>query len=286
MPSYHNAILFRKTNMISIGVVANKGGQGKTTTAINLAHGLSMKGKKCLLVDCDDQGHIAIAFDIQAANQKTLYHYLAFGETKPEELIIPLRNNLFGIISDETLYAGLIALQNIANDKDRISSLRKLLEEIEPQGFDYVIFDGKPGQNDLVYNIIMASNYLYIPIDVSGTDFFGLAGLGVFINAINATYRDFENDIGHWFDKLCLIPNFYRKSIIDSQRDYQALKAKYSELVTPPIRFSQALPNAPRRSQTIFEYPTTPRNNGIEDFSALVDLTLSFENGYNTEDKT
>ena len=120
----------------------------------------------------------------------------------------------------------------------------------------------------------MASNYIYIPVDVSGSDFLGLAGLGTFIAAIQSTCRDFQDDIGHWFERICIIPYFYRRGLRDSQRDYETLVEHYSDLVTPPIRYSQAVANAPRRAQTIFEYPTFPRNNGIEDFTKLVKLTI------------
>ena len=263
--------------MKSIGIIANKGGQGKTATAVNLAHGLALKGRKVLLVDCDDQGHISVAFDVDTKDRMTLYHLLGRSDIHPKDLIVALRKNLYGILSDETLYAGLVALQEIKSDVERVSRLRNALQLFDAEGFDYVIFDGKPSQNDLVYNIIMASNYIYIPVDVSGSDFFGLAGLGTFINAISATCQDFEKDIGHWYDRLCLIPYFYRKGSPDSRQDYEALTRRFPDLVTPPIRYSQAVANAPRRGQTIFEYHTIGRNNGLEDFSNLVELTLTYE---------
>lgn len=263
--------------MITIGIIANKGGQGKTATAVNLAHGLALKGRKVLLVDCDDQGHVATAFEVDTKDRMTLYHLLARNDIHPRETMVSLRKNLFGILSDETLYAALVFLQGIESDVKRVGQLRSALNCFTEEGFDYVIFDGKPGQNDLVYNIIMASNYIYIPVDVSGSDFFGLAGLGSFINAISATCKDFEQDLGHWFDRLCLIPYFYRKSQRDSQQDYEALVQRFPNLVTPPIRYSQAVANAPRRGQTIFEYYTTARNNGIEDFTKLVALTIAYE---------
>ena len=128
--------------MISIGVIANKGGQGKTATAINLAHGLALKGHKVLLVDCDDQGHIAVAFEVDTKDRMTLYHLLdRDNDAQPQKLLVSLRENLFGILSDETLYAGLVALQEIESDVERVSRLREVLKRITSEGFHYVIFE-------------------------------------------------------------------------------------------------------------------------------------------------
>lgn len=270
--------------MITIGLIANKGGQGKTATAINLAHGLALQGRKVLLIDCDDQGHVAVAFEANTKDRMTLYHLLAREDIQARDVIVRLRDNLSAILSDETLYAGLVALQNIPDDVQRASRLRRIVQELESEGFDYIIFDGKPGQNDLVYNIIMAANYLYIPVDVSGSDFFGLAGLGSFIEAIQSTCEDFADDVGHWFDRILLIPYFFKSGQRDSQQDCEALATRFPGLVAPPIRYSQAVANAPRHGQTIFEYPTIGRNNGIEDFTKLVELTVTYEKNHVHED--
>ncbi len=101
--------------------------------------------------------------------------------------------------------------------------MRTILNDLEPCKFHYVIFDGKPGQTDLTYNIILASNYLYIPIEVSGADFLGLLGLNSFLASVIDTVKEHESEIGNWLDKLILIPYFYKASFKDSQRDLQAL---------------------------------------------------------------
>jgi chromosome partitioning protein len=270
--------------MITIGIISNKGGQGKTTTAATLAHGLTLKGKRVLLVDCDDQGDIATNFDVTTEGSPTLYHVIA-QRTPPQDVIQEIRPNLHAILSDQTLVAAVQALQGIEEDITRVSQLRTLCDNVQDEGYDFVIFDGKPGQNDLVYNIIMASQYLYLPVNVSGADFLALAGLGTFLQAIHATCQDFDQDLGHWYEQIRIIPYFYKPREPDSQRDFSALTEKYGELVTTPIRYSQALANAVRRGQTIFEYQTIFKNLGLEDFTKLVDLTLAYAKAPETKDE-
>lgn len=269
--------------MITIGIISNKGGQGKTTTAATLAHGLSLKGKRVLLVDCDDQGDIATNFDVTTEGSPTLYHVLT-QRMAPQDVVVEVRPNLHAILSDQTLVAAVAALQGIEEDVTRVSQLRTVCENVLGDSYDFVIFDGKPGQNDLVYNIILASQYLYLPVNVSGSDFLALAGLGTFLQAINATCKDFDQDLGHWYEQIRIIPYFYKPREPDSKRDFDALTEKYGEIVTPPIRYSQALANAVRRGQTIFEYQTIFKNLGLEDFAKLVDLTLAYEKAPDTKD--
>lgn len=269
--------------MTTIGIIANKGGQGKTTTAVNLAHGLALRGRKVLLVDCDDQGHVAVNFDVSTEGSPTLYHVIAQGQA-PQRVITELRPNLHAILSDQTLVAAMVTLQGVEEDVVRVGQLRAICDAVHGEGYDFVIFDGKPGQNEMVYNIIMASQYLYLPVNVGG-DFYALAGLGTFLQAIHDTCQDFDADLGHWYEQIRIIPYFYKPREPDSQRDFTALSEKYGDLVTPPIRFSQAVANAPRRGQTIFEYQTIFKNLGTEDFTRLVDLTLTYEQTHDTKDR-
>lgn len=268
--------------MITIGIIANKGGQGKTTTAVNLAHGLALAGKKVLLVDCDDQGHVAVNFDITTEGSPTLYHIIAKGYT-PQSVMVELRPNLQAILSDQTLVAAMVTLQGIEVDVVRVGQLRSICEAVQGDGYDFVIFDGKPGQNEMVYNIIMASQLLYLPVNIGG-DFYALAGLGTFLKAIHDTCQDYDADLGHWYEQIRLIPYFYKPREPDSQRDFTALIEQYRDLVTSPVRYSAAVANAPRRGQTIFEYSTIYKNLGSEDFAKLVELTLAYEKSPDTKD--
>ena len=159
--------------MIKITLVNQKGGCGKTTTALNLASCLAAKGKKVLLIDMDPQGHSALGLGINPELvEKTIYEVL-LGEIPMSQAIQSLGENFDAAFSNIVLSA---FEQVMAGAPEREYKLRQSLGEIE-NNYEYLIIDSPPSLGLLTFNGLMASDEAIIPVDSSSFSLHGLERL-------------------------------------------------------------------------------------------------------------
>lgn len=159
-------------------VLANqKGGCGKTTTAINVAYCLALKGKKVLLIDLDPQGHSGKGLGVEPdLLGRSIYEVLA-GKIALEEAIMPVRENLDGVFSNIVLSA---FEQLMAGQPEREYKLVQSLAAIEKR-YDYLVMDSPPGVGLLSFNGLIAADEAIIPVEPSS---FSLDGLGKLLETI------------------------------------------------------------------------------------------------------
>jgi len=163
--------------MRRIGLVNQKGGCGKTTTAINLASFLAKQGRQVLLIDLDPQGHTGLGLGINTEGiEGTIYEVLS-GKIPMADAVQPLKPNLDLVLSDVVLSA---FEQVMAGAPDREFKLAQSLEDME-NGYDYLIIDSPPSVGLLTFNGLMASDEVIIPVDPS---YFSLHGLGKLLDTI------------------------------------------------------------------------------------------------------
>jgi chromosome partitioning protein len=234
-----------------IAIMTSKGGTGKTTTAINLGHCLALSGKRVLLVDCDSQANIAMAFDVQP--KQGLSELLTTGEVD----ILKVRPNLFLVDSGgKRLVESELVL---ARQEDRETRLKRVLSRVV--GSDFIICDCPPTINLININALNFCDNVIIPVSM---DFFACEGAKRTLDLIN----EIRSKIGHEVRVLGLLATFFDRRTKISQRTYDRLVDSYGDLVfATKIRINTQLKEAQARSRTIFEF--APYSHGALDYFLL-----------------
>lgn len=162
-----------------IAICNQKGGVGKTSTAVSLSSGLAMEGRKCLLVDLDPQGNATSGIGIEK-NKVTQSIYHALLENTPlaeiiKETCVP---NLYIIPANENLAGAEVEL---VSEMGREGRLKKVLSQLDPS-YDFAIIDCPPSFGLLTVNALTGANSVMIPIQC---EYYALEGLGQLMKTIN-----------------------------------------------------------------------------------------------------
>jgi len=234
--------------MKKIAIITCKGGTGKTTTAINLGHCLALSGKKVLIVDCDSQANVGMAFQKQP--QKGLSELMTTGDVE----IVNLRPNLYLIDS-----GGMRIVETelyLARQPERELRMRQVLSKLH--GTDYVICDCPPAINLINVNVLNYVDGVVIPVSM---DFFACEGAKKTIKLLDDIYAK----IGHKVELMGILATFYDVRTRVSKTIYNQLLTEYADKVfTTRIRINTQIREAQMLYKTIFEH--APYSNGALDY--------------------
>jgi len=155
-----------------IAIANQKGGVGKTTTAVNLGAALAETGHRILIIDLDPQANATSSFGLQAVEQTSLYEPL-LGEASISERIFPTeREALFIVPSDLDLAGAEVEIARMPNHLTRLAETLRPLQADET--FDFVLLDCPPSLGILMTNALAAADELLTPIQC---EYFALEGL-------------------------------------------------------------------------------------------------------------
>ncbi len=171
-----------------IAVVNQKGGVGKTTTAVNVSTILAKKGKKVLLIDEDPQGNATSGLGIDKNVEKSIYDVIINGTDIEETIIQSPVKNLFVCPSNINLAGAEVELVPMMSREQR---LKEKLEKIE-NDFHYIIIDCPPSLGLLTINAFTAANSLLIPIQC---EYYALEGVGQLMDTVNLVKKQLNKSL-------------------------------------------------------------------------------------------
>ncbi len=250
--------------MRRIALVNQKGGCGKTTTAVNLASGLAVEGRRVLLIDLDPQGHSGLGLGIDTAEMSASIYEVLSEKIHWKDAVMSARKNLSIVLSDVVLSAFEQVMSGVPEREYRLA------RSMDDAGdhYDYLIIDSPPSVGLLTFNGLMAADEVIIPVDPS---YFSLHGLQKLIETIQVI----EEKTAHSLSMGILITNVDPRTNF-CKRIIETLTTHFPELVfRTVIHTCTCIREAASVGKSVLEFDN--RCKAFHDFQGLVQEVLDGE---------
>ena len=249
-----------------VAIANQKGGVGKTTTALNLSAGLALRGQRVLLIDLDPQANCTSGLGVEVEDGSSMYPVLMNEATVFEKIQPTGRENL-SIVPSEMDLAGVEI--ELARSDDHLTRLRTILQGLKPNDlFEYCILDTPPSLGVLMTSALAAADEILIPLQC---EWFGLEGLAKIVHVIDQIRGSDAN------------PDIRLEGIVMTMYDGRTLLSRqvveevsrffpdqmYTTMIPRTIRIGEA----PSHGKSIFEHDAD--GIGAKAYGSLADEFLT-----------
>ena len=239
-----------------ISFANQKGGVGKTTSAINIAAAIGLKGKKTLLLDCDPQGNASSGVGIRRNRIGATTYDILIGRARAEDAIIKTEyKNLSVLPSSMPLAAAELELADL---EDRAFRLKNALESVK-NDYDYIFIDCPPSLGMLTINALTASDGVIVPMQC---EYFSLEGLTQILSTVKQVKRIYNPDLS----LTGILITMHNGRLNLSVQVLDELKKHYADkLFSTPISRNVRLSEAPSFGMPIQYYDKYSKGNSAYD---------------------
>jgi chromosome partitioning protein len=247
-----------------VAIINQKGGTGKTTSAVNLGAALAYQGFRTLIVDLDPQGHTTVGIGIDPdALTASMAEVLTVPKTSISEVVVP--TYILGLdVAPATIHLARAAEQVYS----RVFREAILAQSLKEADYDFVLIDCPPSLGILTTNSLYACDFIVIPCQISRYSLDGLADL---LNTIEAVKNLSIEDLYQGDMYRILLTMFDKRNRVTNEYILEQLKPYREKTFDTVIMKNEALNQAQIAQKAIFDFE--PRCSGAQDY---LQLTLEF----------